>query len=296
MRYHEILSQLTKALEFCSSLNLAEAVEVSRFRNYQTRIERLCEIIQKDPLAELPKEIAEELKDQNLEYVLSLTESMEFVDGIAFLKTCPAEITRRKIAKVLAGPLLPNDEDENSNEARNTLFELNMAARLNKAGISTLPGVDSDVECEINGRKLLIECKRPFRERNVAKQIRKAGKQLKTRLTSTASGSRGIVAVSLSKTLNRGDKFLVYTEESRAKEALSRRLEGLAERVKNSWIRLGKDGVIGILFHVVTASLDRKNDRYNLGEQINAHPLAPDGSADYGLFERLSGALASLEH
>jgi hypothetical protein len=102
--------------------------------------------------------------------------------------------------------------------------------------------------------------------------------------------------VSLSKTLNRGDKFFVYTEESRAKEVLSRQLEGLAERVKNSWIRLGKGGVIGILFHVVTASLDRKNDRYNLGEQINAHPLAPYGSMDYGVFERLSGALASLQH
>lgn len=296
MRYDELLSQLTEALKFCNSVNLTALVDASRFREYQRRIQRLCEVIQKYPLADLPPEIAAEFREQTLEYVLSLTESMEFVDSIAFLKTCPAEITRRKIAKVLAGPLLPNDEDKNSNEARNTLFELNVAARLRRAGIIASPGIDADVECEFDGRKLFVECKRPFRERNVAKQIRKAGKQLKTRLTRAASGSRGIVAVSLSKTLNRGDKFFVYTEESRAKEVLSRQLEGLAERVKKSWIRLGKDGVIGILFHVVTASLDRKNDRYNLGEQINAHPLAPDGSTDYGVFKRLSGALASLQH
>jgi hypothetical protein len=71
---------------------------------------------------------------------------MEFVDSIAFLKTCPAEITRRKIAKVLAGPLLPNDEDKNSNEAQNTLFELNVAARLRRAGFIASPGIDADVE------------------------------------------------------------------------------------------------------------------------------------------------------
>ena len=87
----------------------------------------------------------------------------------------PSRDHASKNAKVLAGPLLPNDEDKNSNEARNTLFELNVAARLRRAGFIASPGIDADVECEFDGRKLFVECKRPFRERNVAKQIRKAG-------------------------------------------------------------------------------------------------------------------------
>ncbi|MGH7926204.1 MAG: hypothetical protein ACREQV_00210, partial [Candidatus Binatia bacterium] len=53
--------------------------------------------------------------------------------------------------------------------------------------------------------------------------------------------------------------------------------------------------VIGILFHVVTASVDRKNDKYSLGEQFNAHPLAPEGSADYATFKQLCDALAKLQ-
>ena len=99
MRCDELLSQLTEALKFCNSLNLTALVDASRFWEYQRRIQRLCEVIQKYPLADLPPEIAAEFREQTLEYVLSLTESMEFVDSIAFLKTCPAEITRRKMLK-----------------------------------------------------------------------------------------------------------------------------------------------------------------------------------------------------
>jgi hypothetical protein len=42
--------------------------------------------------------------------------------------------------------------------------------------------------------------------------------------------------------------------------------------------------------------VDRKNDKYSLGEQFNAHPLAPEGSADYATFKQLCDALAKLQH
>jgi hypothetical protein len=295
MRFDELLSQLKETLEFCASLSLAEAVKASRFNKYQERIQRLCEIIQTYPREQLPQEIEAELNNENLEYVLSLTESLEFIGAVLFLKTCEKEILQRKIATVLRGPVLPNDEDENSNEARNTLFELNLASKLRKADLDASPGMYADIECTIGSKHLLIECKRPFKEHNVGKQIKKAGKQLKARLKTFPPGSRGIVAVSLSKTMNPGDKFFVYLDESSAKDALSRKLKAVAEAATSSWGGLGKR-VIGILFHVVTASVDRKNDKYSLGEQFNAHPLAPEGSADYATFKQLCDALAKLQH
>jgi hypothetical protein len=295
MRYDELLSHLKETLEFCASLSSAAAVKASRFNKYHERIQRLCEIIQNYPPERLPQEIDKELTSENLEYVLSLTESLEFVSAVSFLKTCEPEVIRRKIATVLRGPVLPNDEDENSNEARNTLFELNFASKLRKAGLNALPGMDADIECTIGGKHLLIECKRPFKEHNLRKQIKKAGKQLKARSKTCPPGSRGIVAVSLSKTINPGDKFFVYLDESSAKDALSRKLEEVAKAAKGAWADLGKK-TIGIIFHVITASLDRKNDRYSLGEQFNAHPLAPEGSADYATFKQLCDALAKLQH
>lgn len=179
MRYDELLSQLKETFEFCASLSLAEAVKASRFNKYQERIQRLCEIIQTYPREQLPQEIETEPNNENLEYVLSLTESLEFIGAVLFLKTCEKEVLRRKIATVLRGPVLPNDEDENSNEARNSLFELNLASKLRKTGLDASPGMDADIECTIGGKHLLIECKRPFKEHNVGKQIKKAGKQLK---------------------------------------------------------------------------------------------------------------------
>jgi hypothetical protein len=245
----------------------------------------------------LPQEIETKLNNENLEYVLSLTESLEFIGAVLFLKTCEKEVLRRKIATVLGGPVLPNDEDENSNEARNTLFELNLASKLRKAGLDASPGMDVDIECTIGGKHLLIECKRPFKEHNVGKQIKKAGKQLKARLKTFPPGSRGIVAVSLSKTMNPGDKFFVYLDQSSAKDALSRKLKTVAEAATSSWGGLGPGKrVIGILFHLITASVDRKNDKYSLGEQFNAHPLAPESSADYTAFKQLCDALAKLQH
>jgi hypothetical protein len=295
MRYDELLSELKETLEFCASLSSAEAVEASRFNEYHERIQRLCEIIQNYPSERLPQEIDKELTSENLEYVLSLTESLQFVSAVSFLKTCEPKVIRRKIAAVLRGPVLPNDEDENSNEARNTLFELNFAAKLRKAGLDASPGMDADIDCTIGGKHLLIECKRPFKEHDIGKQIKKAGKQIKARLKTYPLGSRGIVAISLSKTMNPGDKFFVYLDEFSAKDALSRKLEEIAEAAKGSWGGLGKK-IIGILFHVVAASFDRKKDRYSLGEQFNAHPLAPEGSADYATFKQLCDALAKLQH
>jgi hypothetical protein len=95
--------------------------------------------------------------------------------------------------------------------------------------------------------------------------------------------------------MNPGDKFFVYSDESSAKDGLSRKLEAVAEHAAVSWSSLGRK-IIGVLFHVVTASVDRKNGKYSLGEQFNAHPLAPEGSADYVIFRQLCDALASLQH
>jgi hypothetical protein len=295
MRYDELLSQLQQTLTFCASLDLNEAVKTSRFSNYQERIQQLCEIINKYSLEQLPEEIEKQLKNENLNYVLSLTESMEFVSCVAHFKTCEREIVRKKLANVLAGPVLPNDEDLNSNEARNTLFELNLASKLRKAGFIASPGIDADIECSVDSKDLVIECKRPFREQNVSRHIKKAGRQLKARLKILPPRSRGVVAISLSKTMNKGDKFFVYLEESSAKEVLSRKLKAVADSAASSWTNLGSK-IIGILFHVVTASFDKKNGRYSLGEQFNAHPLAPNGSKNFELFKHVCDGLARLEH
>lgn len=146
MRFEELRHQLDDALEFCASLGLAEAIKTSRFKEYKALIQRLCEIIQTYTLESLPTEIDQELRERNVEYVLSLTESLEFVGTLHFLKTCEQDVIYRKLQRILSGPLLPKDENENSNEPRNTLFELNLASKLWKAGLAPSIEMVADIE------------------------------------------------------------------------------------------------------------------------------------------------------
>jgi hypothetical protein len=96
---------------------------------------------------------------------------------------------------------LPGAEDPNSNAARSILFELNMAARLRHAGIHPQLGEHPDVRCELAGKTVFIECKRPFMETTLGENIEDAANQLLTHLESVPDAV-GMIAVSLSKALN----------------------------------------------------------------------------------------------
>jgi hypothetical protein len=58
--------------------------------------------------------------------------------------------------EALDGPVLPTEEDKNTNHGRNILFELNLAAKLWTVGIMPTLGEHPDLSCEIDGKKLLI--------------------------------------------------------------------------------------------------------------------------------------------
>ncbi|MGI0015069.1 MAG: hypothetical protein ACREBU_16755, partial [Nitrososphaera sp.] len=150
----------------------------------------------------------------------------------------------------------------------------------------------ADIELAVTGKQLLIECKRPFREKRIKTRMKEARKQIDGWVKDRPS-SRGVIAVSVTKVLNPGDKILPYHDVSSAKATLSRLLEQVANRNKKSLQSLGKN-IIGVLFHVITPSIDEK--QYSLGEQFNAHPLAKPGSADESTFQTLGDALGRVEH
>jgi len=293
MRYEDILEKLNETLEYCETIGLSGRVQQSRFIEYKKIIKRLCDVISSYSIDALPPEVETELRDRTLEHVISLTDSIEFTGVLPYLKTCSENIVRNKIRKVLSGPLLPKDEDQNSNEARNTLFELSLASKLSAAGLKASLGLGADVECEISGKQVLIECKRPFSGSAINKRIREARKQVESNLKNTRPGSRGVIAVSLSKIMNPTDKFFAFLEESSAKDKLADLLEIEAEKSRNTLTELGNK-IIGIIFHVITPCANRKDAKFSVGQQFNAHPLAADGSADYAAFRSLYDSLAKV--
>lgn len=290
--YGSVLEGLDASLEFCRSLGLSP--DRSRFWQHRQRLEHLIQAIKPDSEGRVDPENLKPFTD--LEYVMALTESTELGGILSYLRIAEATQVRGKLAKVLGGPVLPSDEDPASNEARNILFELNMAARLWQAGARPQLGRGSDVRCEVADTPLLVECKRPFSPEKISRRIRDAEDQLNKRLKSSSPGSRGLIAISVSKILNPGDKFLVYRGEAQGRDGLSRHLERLAEKVQNRWRSVGRK-IIGVLFHAITPALDEEADMYVVAQQsVVYHFSESEGTRDAQMIGYLRKALESIAY
>src|SRR5262249_2661894 len=122
----------------------------------------------------------------------------------------PKAVTRLML-KALTGPLHPIQETLTSNIARNTVFELTLGTRLRRAGAKVTMGRQADLLIEHEGARLYVECKRPFYEHNIRRNIEKARGQLRRRFKTEPLHSPvgGLVAISVSKAVNAGSNMYV---------------------------------------------------------------------------------------
>jgi hypothetical protein len=289
-RYTDILERLTEVMAFCSSLGLN--LDGTRFEVYGQRIERLIEEISRASIKETPPHLAGGLSD--LEYFFPLTEAAEFGDVLPYLQTLDPSVLRKKIEVILRGPVLPSDEDLASNQARNILFELTLAARLWDAGFQPRLGEHPDLVCAVEGRELLFECKRPLSPGKVKKRINEAGDQLRANLKVAAPGARGIIAVSVSKVLNPGDKLYVGPNEYSMRRGLEREIFTTAEKAEKVWQKFHGSRIIGIIFHVITPGHDQQSTRYVIAQNILGISLAASNTQDAMVIRALASALKRM--
>jgi len=145
----------------------------------------------------------------------------------------PRAHAERKIQIVLQGPELPVDEDQNSNEARNTMFELNLAARLQRAGIAVVPGQDTDLEFAYNGIRWFGECKRPYRVETVENNLGEACRQLGERLSASRLAARGLIAVSLSRPVATRVPYIEYSSATVLRQGLRDHVRSLVQLLED---------------------------------------------------------------
>jgi hypothetical protein len=114
------------------------------------------------------------------------------------------DYVRERMRIVASGRPSYTDEDTSSgNRARNTAFELAVAARIVGGGLQLDRSVPSDVAVRVATRTVVVECKRPQSEDALERNVDDARRQLRKRYKlAKRPGYVGVIAVDLTKILN----------------------------------------------------------------------------------------------
>lgn len=218
-------------------------------------------------------------------------------DGAAFgliarelSKLKPHILQKSTIKEILQGPLVPKDENINNSDGRNKFVELELAANLSSAGLKLL-GFD-DVAFEFEGVRYLCECKRPFKDSSLDRNIKKAYSQLTNKLES--SKDRGLIAIAVEKIFNLDQSFQTLSTASDASDfalSIAKELQEKASKYQTKWVDTRIVGVLAIIrFLMKTPKI--AGPSYNLAVLIFPSPEFGQES-DYARLLRLTAYLKS---
>jgi hypothetical protein len=289
--WNRILDELGQLVCLCSTLGLDKRVRDSRLEEYRATVAKLVDALHSGG-ADRARAVFNADRRQSF---AALTEGAELVEILPFARSVPSKTITPKLRDILKGPALPMEEDSNTNQARNILFELNLATKLSRAGLAPDLGASSDLRCVVKGRTILFECKRPFATRGVRQTYYDAIKQIRAGLENAAQRACGVIAISLTRLLNDGALLFEHRSPGPLEDRLADLLEQTVDSVTQGWSEPGAE-VIGILWHVSTPAVEARSTSVLLGvaEQVNAQGKSVPGSEDDLLFRTVVRRLQQL--
>ncbi len=137
----------------------------------------------------------------------ALIELRDLTEIYYAFQTDKTELFKRKLAASLAGLLTIAEETPANNAARNTMFELTLAAHWRLLGLDVALS-DPDIILQLGDVSFYVECKRPFWDHSVRPNLREAVRQLERKLSQPdATAKFGLVALSVTRILNRESRY-----------------------------------------------------------------------------------------
>jgi hypothetical protein len=220
----------------------------TRFHLYRRNIDWLRA---NDDEADRPRIYAQLSREGRLTEILStMAETIELVEVIPALWQHDVEVPGELLSRAFSGPVVMFQEDASSNKARNAVFELSMAAMAARAGLKpSLNNGNPDVSFSFENRFIKMECKRVLSENKILGRLREGIKQLEKSVRSDLSDV-GLVAISLAKLLNPGDRILVSDDPYKA---LSAEIFKTLHANEQSLGTMYRPGVTGAIFYLSSA-------------------------------------------
>ncbi len=186
----------------------------------------------------------------NLKLWYALTEASSFIKIYeAFKKEKSHTHPRAKLKKMLGGPFLPWDENQKANniESRNTLFELETAAKIKLAG-GKIKGFD-DVDFIFKKTKFNVQCKRLHSESNVKYNIEKAAEQFNKKMRKKEN-LKGIIALSLDKVTGKEEMILNAKSPNNVSPFLAKISNDFMNQYRQIWNSFININILGVLLFV----------------------------------------------
>jgi len=194
------------------------------------------------------------------EKILTYIEIVEFAEAFDFIRKCYGiwrRVVRNKMQNIVNGPQLITEEstDDNSNEARNKMFEFVLGARFDMVGLS-VELCEPDLEILINSRRYLVACKRPFGAETVQRNIQDAEKQIIRNMDKRSDNPLGIIAISATRSINLLGLGIPVNLDS-AMKGMASRLNGLALSHVPVLNSIQDSRVVAALFHLSAPAISQ---------------------------------------
>lgn len=283
--YRDLLAALNEIDAWLCSRGLTQ--QTDRIRRNRRDIALLADAFDEGRLDQFINDAGD---DRRRELMWAQAESLEFADSIKALRQRGCDIPIPVLAKALAGPMDLLSESEKSNIGRNTMFEIAVAGRLARAGLQPILGEEPDVHVEFNKRKICVQCKRVFSAGAISGRLKEAASQLRRDLTKSSSPRDcGIVAISVSRAFNKGDKFLRAYDEADLREKLRDEIDRLIRSEVKNYRVVKEPKIAGVLYHLSTPAFLE-----GIGMYMGAHSVTVkhiDGKSDEVLLENLAESL-----
>jgi hypothetical protein len=186
-------------------------------------------------------------------YMDGLFEALEIHEIVEAFNGDSSPALKSKLMRALCGPISPFDEQPKNSEARNTMFELSLAADWKNAGSEVEVG-EPDIKLHAPAALFQTECKRPFSENSVRTNLEDAASQLGKELNKPGNESDyGILAISLSRVFTKGN-LGCYAPAAIGKRVIGEALAETLDENTQQWglkrFREMHPRIVAVMFHL----------------------------------------------
>ena len=290
--YEDQLFKLEKAGEWLTTIGIQ--FENTRFDEVLNLNRQIVEHYNRKLVKELISEYG------NLKLWFALTEASSFIEIYeAFHSQKSHKLPRGKLKMLLQGPYHSWDESasENNIEPRNTLFELEAAAKFKKIGVE-ITGFD-DIDFVFRKTKFNVQCKRLHSEKKFQDNIKEAANQFYKRM-GTKSNRKGIICLSVDKLTGTEEMILKVKSLSEIDAKIAVLANSIFNKYNPLWHNLLNINILAVLLfvHVVASIEDEPSNLLTTCRDI-AFDVLPRQTfyqiTDYDLITKLGDKLKNAD-